>query len=825
MKKLIVLAILFYSIANFAQVKGIVTDQNNVLLPGVTVLIENTYNSTSSNEKGIYELNLKKTGKYTIVFQYLGFKTKKETVNIDSFPYQLNVKLIEANYTLTEVVINSKEDPAKQIIRNAIAAKKSNSEKTAKYTADFYSRGIVRIKDAPKKVMGQEIGDFEGALDSTRTGILYLSETVSKLTFQKPDKMKETIIASKVSGKSNGFSFNNAGFVDYDFYENYIAVLQVSAISPISNDAFNYYKFKIEGTFFNEDKQLINKIKVIPRRDTEPVVEGYIYIVDDSWAIYAIDVNLKGYRMQTPVIDNLVLKQSFSYNKTDNIWTKNTQSLDFVAGLMGINLTGKFTYVYSNFEFVKQFEKKTFTNEVLSFEKDSNKKDNSFWNAIRPVPLTDEESTDYVKKDSIQTLRKSKVYLDSIDKKDNKFKWIKVLSGYKYQNSYKKWSINYSGPLTSLRFNTVQGYTLSAGLSYTKRNTEDRTFSSLGTTLNYGFAENKLRAKVDYSNRFNNHNFATFNASAGSDIVQFNETDPISNIVNTVSTLFFKDNYMKLFHKNYLSASYSQEIVNGVYATGSLEYSERKNLFNNTDYTFIQKEYPYTSNNPLLLLDNSTPSLMRHDLLKAKILTRFSFGQKYLSRPDGKFNIPNDKYPVLSLGYEKGFAGSQNNYNYDLVSSRLTYKLQLGNKGDFEMNLKAGKFFNAAGIAFVDYKHFSGNQTHIGQTNTYLNVFNLMPYYVNSTNDAYFESHFEHKDNGFFANKIPLLNKLKTNFVFGFHNLAIPKMKPYQEFSIGLDNLGWGKFKLFRLDYVRSYQSGFKADGIIFGLKILNAID
>lgn len=824
MKKKILLLLLLLPVCTFSQIKGLVTDENNVSLSSVTVLIENTYNSTSTNENGFYELNLKKAGKYTIVFQYMGFKTKKVAVTIDSFPFEINVKLTEAKFTLAEVVINSEEDPAKQIIRSVIAAKKANSEKTSKYTADFYSRGIVKVKDAPKKIMGQDLGDFEGALDSTRTGILYLSETVSKLTFQKPDKMKETIVASKVSGKDNGFSFNNAAIVDYDFYENYLP-FQIKMISPLNDNAFNYYKFKMEGTFYNEDKQQINKIKVIPRRDTEPVVEGYIYIVEDSWALYGVDVNLKGYRMQTPVIDNLILKQNYSYNKNDNIWTKNTQSLDFVMGLLGINLSGKFTYVYSNFEFVEKFEKKTFTNEVLNFEKGANKKEASFWNTIRPIPLTEEESTDYVRKDSIQTLRKSQVYLDSIDKKDNKFKLIKVISGYQYQNSFKDWSFNYSGPLTSLRFNTVQGFTLKAGFSYTKRDTEKRTFSSIGTTFNYGFSEKKVRMKVDYSNRFNNFNFGFFRASAGSDIVQFNAAEPISTFVNTISTLYFKNNFMKLYHKNYISASYSQEIANGISAAADVEYSERKPLFNNTSLSHTKSDDNFTSNHPQLPFDYDNAPFERHNLAKARISSRFSFGQKFLSRPDGKFNIPNENYPIISLGYEKGFGGSQENYNYDLVYTRLTYKIALANKGDFEMNIKAGQFFNAENIAFVDYKHFNGNQTRIGQSNTYLNVFNLMPYYANSTNDAYFESHFEHNDNGFFTNKIPLLNKLKTSLVLGYHNLSIPNKKPYQEFVVGLDNLGWGKIKLFRLDYVRSYQGGFHADGIIFGLKILNALD
>jgi hypothetical protein len=100
-----------------------------------------------------------------------------------------------------------------------------------------------------------------------------------------------------------------------------------------------------------------------------------------------------------------------------------------------------------------------------------------------------------------------------------------------------------------------------------------------------------------------------------------------------------------------------------------------------------------------------------------------------------------------------------------------------------------------------------------------------MPYYTNSTNDRYFEMHSEYNDTGFIMNKIPLLNLLKSTLNLGFHSLAIPDKKPYSEFTIGLDNLGFGKFKLFRVDYVHSYQSGIQQNGVVFGLKILNVLD
>ena len=98
---------------------------------------------------------------------------------------------------------------------------------------------------------------------------------------------------------------------------------------------------------------MINKIKVIAKRDSEPVFEGYIYIVEDSWAIYAVDLDIKGYRIKQEFVDVMTLKQNFSYNSTNKIWAKNTQSLDIIAGAFGIGFTGKFNYVYSNYEFIK----------------------------------------------------------------------------------------------------------------------------------------------------------------------------------------------------------------------------------------------------------------------------------------------------------------------------------------------------------------------------------------------------------------------------------------------------------------------------------------
>lgn len=829
MKNYTLLSFLFFSIANFAQIKGTITDEKGNTLPFVSVFEENTYRGTTSNEQGAYQLNVKEIGKNKIVFQYLGFKTQKITVSPDNTTQLLNVILQEESFTLNEVVIDPKNNPANAIIKSTIANRKQNSEKTARYTADFYSKGMFKVKDLPKKILGQKVDlgeDMSSNLDSTGSGILYLSETISKLTFEKPNKLKEKIIASKISGNNKGFSYNTASLSTYDFYENTLD-FDVKIISPIAGNAFNYYKYKLESTFVDEHHQQINKIKVIPKRDKEPVFEGYIYIVDDSFAIYAVELDIKGYRMKNEFTEIMTLKQGFTYNPKNKIWAKNTQSLFFKAGGFGIKFSGSFNYIYSNYEFPPSFEKKTFGNEIVAFEVGANKKDNTFWNEIRPIPLTIEESNDYTKKDSLLTIRKSQKYIDSVDAKNNKFKVFDILTGYDYKNTFKKYSFDYKGllNLTSLSFNTVQGFNFDSGFSFRKWNEEKGKNTSISSTFNYGFSEERFRVTGVFTHRFNIINYATISASGGTKTAQFNGAEPISKLVNSISSLFFKDNYMKLYNLEFAQINYSQDVANGINLNAKVGYEQRKPLFSTTDYSFFKKDNLYSSNNPLAPDDFTTPAFDQHHLFKTALTARINFGNKYISRPDGRYNIKNEKYPTVYLTAEKAFAGNEKKYEFERFGASVIYDLSLANKGLLGINLKAGKFFNAENISFIDHKHFNGNQTHIGASSRYLNVFNLMPYYANSTNDSYLELHSEYNDTGFIMNKIPLLNLLKSTLNLGVHSLAIPDRKPYSEFTAGLDNLGFGKFKMFRVDYIHSYQGGIQQNGVVFGLKILNILD
>jgi hypothetical protein len=230
----------------------------------------------------------------------------------------------------------------------------------------------------------------------------------------------------------------------------------------------------------------------------------------------------------------------------------------------------------------------------------------------------------------------------------------------------------------------------------------------------------------------------------------------------------------------------------------------------------------YTSNNPLASSDFTTAAIEDHDVFKTFIKADFVIGQKYISSPNGKFNLSDSKYPKFSVKFENGIGISDDKYSFSQFSGKIFQNLSLGNKGILTYNLKGGTFINGNEISFVDFQHFNGNQTRVGTTSTYENIFNLLPYYELSTNKSYFEGHLEHDFKGWILGKIPGINQLNFNLIAGAHFLSTENNKPYSELSIGIDNLGFGKYRLLRLDYVHSFYNGNNDGAFIFGLKFID---
>ncbi|MCH4823561.1 DUF5686 and carboxypeptidase regulatory-like domain-containing protein [Gramella lutea] len=819
LKKLLGLLFMFTIPQMYAQITGTVKDENGQPLPYVNIYTESGSKGTTTNEDGVYELKIDNPGNYSLVYQFLGYKTIKRNVEANSFPIKIDVMLNAESTSLDEVTVQSGEDPAIRIIRNAIDQRKINSAKLESFTADFYSRGLWRIKNAPEKILGQDVGDLGGGLDSTRSGIVYLSETISKIAFQKPDDFNEKIIASKVSGDDNGFSLNSAQEAYFSFYENTLEI-NSEMVSPIAEYGFNYYRYKLEGTFFDDRGNLINKIRVIPKRKNDRIFTGFIYIVEDLWQIYGVELTATGQAIQVPPIEELVFRQNYKYSKENGLYIQISQSVDFSFKIFGFGGDGRFTAVYSDYNFKPDFDDESFGREILSFQELANKKDSVYWEEKRPVPLTTEEIEDYVKKDSIQVIRDSKKYKDSVDAVNNKFSFTDIFFGYSYANSWENKYFSIGAPITGVAFNTVQGWNTNIDIGYTQRQGEDQeNYWKISSNLSYGLSEDRFRINGRFEKKFNNYSKPYLRIEGGVSTEQINHREPISRLLNNATTIFFERNYLKLYEKSFIGAAYAQEITNGVRLFNEISWENRQALVNNTDHVFINwDERNYTSNNPLEPDNLGSKPFEEHSLFKLNFIADISFGQKYMTYPNGKYNIEDPKYPNLKLGWEKGFGGSERKYNYDQFKAEVSQTLKFGNKGELKYLINGGIFSNADDISLVDYRHFDGNQTRIG-FGSYVGKFNLMPYYEFSTNKNYAEFHAEHDFQGWALGKLPLINKLNFNLILGAHRLTTADRNPYSEYSVGIDNLGFGKYRFLRLDYVVSDFGGRRDGAFIFGLK------
>lgn len=826
-----ILLLLFSFNLKATTLSGRVTDQAGNALPFTTLYILNTTKGTTTNVDGMYSIDLA-PGTYELVFQYVGFEKLIKQVTIGSVPMVLNIKLKSEAFQLNEVVVNASEiDPAYRVIREAIKKRKYHKEQVQAYQCQVYIKGMQTIDEKPDKIFG-----FVIPID---TGIVYLSESISELSFEQPDKIKEVMISSKVSGNNNSFSYNQGSQMLFSFYDNLLKAEGLSErgyVSPIANNAMLFYEYELKG-IIQENGQLINKIKVIPRRKNDPVFVGHIYIIEDSWKIHSVDLTLTK-EHQLEFIDNLNIHQVYAPVAGD-IWMMISQKFTFDVDIFGFKGNGNFIGIHSNYQIQpkmeldnteatdtispdtlrdrnividKLFPKKHFNNEILVVEENSNKRDSTYWSKVRPIPLTSIEITDYRKKDSLEVILNSKPYKDSVDKVVNKIHPANILySGYIYQKSFQEKYFRFEPIIENLQFNTVEGAVLFLKSTYAKSDNGILKYQIV-PEVRYGFSSQKAYGQLFGRLYYNPKKFSRALVHFGSFVYQFNGREPISTLINSLETLLNRRNYMKLYEKNFFRMAHQTELANGILLTSNLEYANRQQLLNTSDFSIFRKdERRFTPNLPINK-ELSDASFDSNNLLNLDISLTLRIKQKYITRPDQKY-VMGTKYPRFRISYSKGVPWLGSDVDFDKVgidvSDNIDYKLM----GSGEYVAAAGTFINKNKLTLIDFKHFNGSQTVLAQFRP--NNFQLLDYYNFSTTGSWVTGQYTHHFNGFLINKFPLLRKTKMQAVGSLNYIYSESNKNYIEYGFGLEHI----FKILRIDYYMAYLRGeHYASGIRLGM-------
>jgi hypothetical protein len=801
------------------RISGTITDDKGNLLPFASVFIKGSSQGTTSNNSGKYFMDLP-AGNYTIVCQYVGYARQEKIITINTEPVSLDFQLSIQQTTLKEVTIKpGGEDPAYEIIRHAIKKRKSYEYPLDSFTCDAYIKTLIRSRALPSRILGKTMSDEDRkdlGVDSEGKGIIYLSESLTRIAFKKPDKVKLEVISGRESG-SNGYGFNFPTFIN--FYNNNVNIFitQLSPrgyVSPIADGALNYYRYKFLGSFI-EDGREVNQIRVIPKRRFEPLFSGTINITEGDWRIHSLDLMLtKDYQLE--IVDTLSIKQ-IQFPVTPQIWRTQNQVAIFSFKKFGIDVTGNFLDVYSNYDLDPRFKKKYFNNVVVKYDTGVNKKTLAYWDSLRPVPLEPEELENFQVKDSIFKAHNDPAYLkreaDSLRKKQGRITVMNILFNGIRRSDYNPdhpLSVNIEPLIPLIEYNTVEGLVVNGEAGFRKEYKKSGNTIEFRPHIRYGFSNTHLNAwaTLTLSNKTVTQDMEgeTFSRSAwtlggGKRVSQFNPDNPIGPVLNEFYTLFFRDNYMKIYENYYANIQYRKRFDNGFRITGSLLFENRMPLNNTTNYSFFgNKDKPFTPNYPYTIIDqNFSPN----QALIAGVDLQFKPGQRYIEFPDNKIAI-GSKYPTLALSFRMGLPdllGSDANFEKWQFSfwDNINFKL----KGELKYRFAIGGFLSAKSVYIMDYQQFNGNQTFYASP--YLNSFQLDPYYNNSnTASLYGAGHIEHHFNGMLTNKLPGIRNLQWNLVIGSNALYVNQTNNYFEIFAGLENI----FKLFRVDVIGSYLNG-----------------
>jgi len=860
----LVALLLLAGAAQAGIIKGKITGADGAALPFANVAVRGTATSTGSNDQGQYQLRLE-PGQYQLVFQYVGYRPRTEAVRVPAgdSTLVLNVALAPEAYSLNEVTVRgSDRDPAYAIIQHAQQWRAYHQREVATFRARIYIKSLGRLLETPGKILGLIKVDPD-----LKPGIFYLSESLSDFSFTQPDVIKERMISSRVSGDSRGFSFNRASAGrGLSFYSNLVksGFSERGFVSPIASNSFLFYQYELVGST-QQGGETIHKIRVTPRRATDPAFTGFIYVVDGSWRLQSIDLKLTK-AAQLSYVDELHIEQLFAPAPgVPHVWLIQSQRLTLNGSGLGFKGVGYITAVFSNYanvvatypappavkeaapasqpailapvttkELTQQIkrEKPALSGlnrqvrrqvkqarrdsvrqdplavlkrgEVQLIDKDANNRDSSYWAQVRPVPLTAEEKTDYHKKDSTETIRKSRPYQDSLDRKRNEVTPAKLLlTGYTYVNSFAKRSTTVQPIFNELQYNTVEGYVLNAQATY-RQDTDDRRFLTLTPTLRYGFQNRQLQPSLAVTWQLDAVKTRQLGLTAGRTIENFDRNSQLTPFINSVYSLLANRNYAKLYRREGAELNYVWEPTNGLTLRAAASYFRRTELFNTSAY--VWHDVPgraFTPNRPTAIEAPAEGLGFGHSNAAALALSvSYRPGQRYVSRPDGKYNL-GSRWPLFNVQARLGvphLLGAD--VRYLLLQGSVRYSHQFGLLGTSNILGTVGGFQGKQeGMTFADYYHFSGNRTILTAN---FSEFQLLDYYQYSTRDHFVEGHFNHHFNGFLFNKVPLLRRLKWQEVFTLNYLYTPAAGNYLELGAGIEHI----FGLGRVDFFSRLQAG-----------------
>jgi hypothetical protein len=834
-------------------VKGSIKTDDGAALSFATIFVKQTGTGTTANIDGEFEIHLQ-PGKYDLVFQHLGRKTEVRVIEVASTFETLHVTLVPQDIILKEVTVGGdNEDPAYSIMRKAIAKADYHRNVVDHYSAKVYIKGSAKLKDYPwlaKKALEK---------DGVEKGRVYLSESLSEIKFTRPNKFEQKVISVRSDRKENA---NPGSYIFGSFYEPEFAEV-ISPLSPkaFSYYKFEYLgtfrdreyevsRIKIiprskgedvvDGTIYLvEEAWAIHtldihitkigidvnmKVTFAPIEDKVWLPVSHQFKVDDkvmgfefeahylsSVSDYQIKMNPNIYVENMLVIDEKKDRElAKEVEKKQAAVKKATRKKDDTSDLQQRIASGEEITRKELKTLIKDYEKQdrkqqqepevisdfTFTDDSVSVTMDS-----TYWDNIRPIPLTRDEVKGYEKADSLSAVELAKEQGDTLKQSKHKgFQPWDLITGDNYKISKRS---NFRIYMPMGGFNTVEGLNLiyKAALGTVLQDT-NKTRLRITPVFRYSFERERASGYVNVM--AGNRKFRA-DLEGGRYIEQFNADRPIHHFVNTFTTLLMERNLMKIYEQDFVQLKLRRVFNQKWTVSSNWMWSDRMPLANNTTFKIVNRDKieDYTSNNPENIeLDNNT-AFIPHQAFTGNIGVVAKPWIKFRSHNGHKYAV-NGSSPVFSVNYKKGFTGIfGSDIDYDQLELGVQYGFDVGAKGEIDFAFLGGMFLNRDKMLFMDFKHFLGNQTPF-ITHDPVASFRLLDYYRHSTSDKYFVANVHYQFRKFLVTTFPVVRLAGIREIIFLNYLKTPSSRNYTEIGYSID----GILRMFRLEAAAAFENG-----------------
>jgi hypothetical protein len=744
---------LIASCSHAQSISGHISDENDNPIPFANLFIKESGGGAAADDHGRYYLTID-PGVYNLVISSLGFESQTVQIIVGDKAVVRDFILRSSAVELDQIEIRvRRRDPAYEIMQKAIDKKGEYLSQVKSSRTNVYVRAFENVDVRAKKAEdeGEQPPDtspldpFAEARkkEEARLAKINLVEMELVLNYQYPDLFKEERTAYKSYGARAGLFIPVFHQTDFNFYHNLVdlkGISEIPMISPLSRTAILSYRFKLEQVL-KEAGQTVYKIRVTPRKTGDATAKGFVFINDSTWNVNRLELAL--HKGGLRFYDDFTIKQT--YQKVDEgLWIPSRQEFAYETRSGRKLFRGSTVLVFSGFENNYKFPPRFFGNEVSVITTEAYKRDTTYWARARPEPLAEDQKKVIAYRDSLEAVRTSKKYLDSLETAYNRITFGEVVyHGLGFRSEEKKSHVSFSPLIGLIDFSVIGGWRIGPHAGYFRRFKNERIIWT-GGALRMGLKNQDIQGNANFHTRYNPFRQGVASFRFGREFYSINSFDAYLNQLR-ISNYIIRDHW-DLFHRI--------ELINGLYVSTDVGFSNRKSV-EGYDATSIINE----------VIDEVEP--LKFDGYQA-LITNFRLAytpkQKYMREPYQKV-VLGSKFPTFYLNHKKGWHGIlDSDINFDYVDFTIDHSLLLGTLGNSRYTFTTGKFLNVKDLRYVDVKRFRQSDPYLYSNP--MHSFQLLDTSLIAT-DWFVEGHYIHHFNGAMINNIPLIKKLKIRTVAG----------------------------------------------------------